>query len=212
MNSAGDAFAFPFRSPNWLGTIVLQGLILIIPIIGQIAVLGWMLATIDNLRAGRLELAPAGFYLGRGIVLFAVELIYAVALFLIPGILWGIGGSLIGQNNAAGGALFFVASLLDLVASLLLAFLTPVLILRTSEHGFAGAMDVGAVWREATADVGQTIIAALLIWVAALIGGLGLIVCFVGVFLTTAYAHAVTAGVVAWYERTQRVSSPTPAV
>jgi len=90
MDSAGDAFAFPFRSPNWLGTIVLQGLILIIPIIGQIALLGWLMVTVDNLRAGRQELAPAGFHLGRGIALFGVELIYGIALFIIPGILEGI--------------------------------------------------------------------------------------------------------------------------
>lgn len=211
MNSAGDAFGYPFRSPNWLGTIVLQGLILIIPIIGQIAVLGWMLATIDNIRAGRPELAPAGFYLGRGIALFGVEVIYGIAIFLVPSILWGVGGAVIGQSSGAGGALFFLASLLNLVATLLLAFLTPVLILRTSEYGFGGAMDVSGVWHDATADVGQTVLAAVLIWVAGLIGGLGLILCFVGVFFTAAYAHAVTAGVVSWYEHTQRVSSPTPA-
>jgi hypothetical protein len=56
MNSPGDAFVFPFRSPNRFGTIVLQGLILII---GQIALLGWLLATLEELRAGRQEMAPA---------------------------------------------------------------------------------------------------------------------------------------------------------
>jgi hypothetical protein len=211
MNSVGDAFAFPFRSPNWLGTVVLQGLIGIIPIIGQIALLGWLMITLDNLRAGRQELAPAGFHLGRGIALFGVEVIYGIALFVIPGVLQGVGSAVVSQSAGVGALLISIAVLLEVVASLLLAFLTPVLIMRTSEYGFGGAMDVGEVWRDATADVGQTIIAALLIWVAGLIGGLGLILCGIGVFLTAAYAHAVTAGVVAWYERTQRVTSPTPA-
>src|SRR5438309_10506536 len=93
MNSPGEAFAFPFRSPSWLGTIVLQGLILIIPIIGQIALLGWLLITLDNLRAGRQELAPAGFHLRRGIALFGVELIYSIVLSIIPGILQAVGGT-----------------------------------------------------------------------------------------------------------------------
>jgi hypothetical protein len=159
MNSVGEAFGYPFRSPSWLGTIVLQGLILIIPIVGQIALLGWLLMTLDNLRAGRQELAPAGFHLGRGISLFGVQLIYGVALFLVPGILFGIGGGIMNQSAGAGAALVSLASLLELVASLLLAFLTPVLILRTSESGFGGGLDVGAVWQRATANVGQTVIA-----------------------------------------------------
>src|SRR5215472_14973507 len=125
MNSAGDAFAFPFRSPNWLGTVVLQALILIIPIVGQIALLGWLMVTVDNLRAGRQELAPAGFHLGRGIALFGVELIYGIGLFIIPGILEGIGSALLNQSTAGGAVLITISVLLYLVASLLLAFLLP---------------------------------------------------------------------------------------
>jgi uncharacterized protein DUF4013 len=212
MNSVGDAFGFPFRSPNWLGTVVVQGLILIIPIVGQIALLGWLLTTVDNLRAGRQELAPAGFHLGRGIALFGVELVYGIGLFLIPGILQVIGSAMLGQNNGVGGAVLALAIVLELAASLLLAFLSPVLILRTSELGFGGAMDVGAVWQQATANVGQTVVAALLMYVAGLIGSLGLILCFVGVFFTTAYAYGVTAGIVSWYERVQRFPSPSAAV
>lgn len=212
MNSVGDAFAFPFRSPNWLGTVLLQGLIGIIPIIGQIALLGWLMITLDNLRAGRQELAPAGFHLGRGIALFGVELIYAIALFVIPGVLQGIGGAVVSQSAGVGALLITIAVLLEVVASLLLAFLTPVLILRTSALGFGGGMDVGAVWQQATANVSQTIVAALLIWVAQLIAGLGLILCGVGVLFTTVYAYGVMAGVVSWYERTPSVTGPSTAV
>jgi hypothetical protein len=212
MNSVGDAFGYPFRSPDWLGTIVLQGLISIIPIVGQIALFGWLLITLDNLRAGRQELAPAGFHLGRGISLFGAQLIYGLALFIVPGILLGIGSGIMNQSGVGGAVLITLGSLLELAATLLLAFLMPVLILRTSEFGFGGAMDVGAVWRHATANVTQTVIAALLIWVAELIGGLGLVACFVGVFFTTVYAYAVIAGVVAWFERAESLSRPTTAI
>jgi hypothetical protein len=68
-------------------------------------------------------------------------------------------------------------------------------------------MDVAAVWRQSTANVGQTVIAALLIWVAQLIGGVGLVLCIVGVLFTTVYANAVIAGIVYWYERTQGAAS-----
>src|SRR3977135_1197102 len=99
MNSPGDAFAFPFRSPGWVGTVLLQGLILIIPIIGQIALAGWLLICLDNIRAGRQELAPAGFHLGKGISLFGVVLIYAIVL-AIPGIILAILGGIAFAANS----------------------------------------------------------------------------------------------------------------
>ncbi len=213
MNSAGDAFAFSFRSPGWLGTIVLQGLIAIIPIIGQIALMGWMLITLDNLREGRQQLAPAGFHLSRGIRLFGVQLIYGIVLSIIPGILEGIGAAM-QQNNGFGRPLLALGYLLNLVAVLLLAFLYPALILITNERGFAAAMNAGDVWRLATANAGNSAAAGALIIVAHLIAGVGIILCFVGIFFTTAYAYAVTAGIVDWYRRVQTQPpqvSPSPA-
>jgi len=138
VNSPGDAFAFPFRSPGWLGTVVLQGLILIIPIIGQIALLGWMVITLDNLRDGRQELAPAGFHLWRGIRLFGVQLVYGIVLSIIPGILEGI-GSAMQRSNGSGVALISLGYLLNLVALVLFAFILPALILITYEQGFGAA-------------------------------------------------------------------------
>jgi len=151
-------------------------------------------------------------HLGRGIALFGVNLIYGIALFVIPGILQGIGSSLVRDSAAAGALLLSIAVVLEIAASLLLAFLMPVLILRTSELGFGGGMDVGAVWEQATANVSQTVVAALLVWVAGIIASLGVILCFVGVFFTSVYGYGVIAGVVSWYERTQAVTGPSTAV
>jgi hypothetical protein len=212
MNSAGDAFPFPFRSPGWFGTIVLQGLILIIPIVGQISLLGWMLLTLDNLREGRQELAPAGFHLSRGIRLFGVELVYGIVLAIIPTILATIGASIMQQGNSAGAVLVALGNLLSLVVGLLFAFLIPALILITYERGFSAALDVGAVWRLATANVSNTIIAALLIFVTHLIAAVGLVLCFVGIYFTSVYAYGVTAGIMDWYRRVQaRESSVGPS-
>src|SRR6266851_6645389 len=94
VNSAGDAFVFPFHDPQWVGKIVVQALILIIPIVGLIALAGWMLMTLDNLRAGRQELAPAGFHLNRGISLFGVWFLYALILSIPSDVLNGIGNAM----------------------------------------------------------------------------------------------------------------------
>src|ERR1700694_3928558 len=98
VNSVGDAFAFPFKDPGWVGKIVVQALILIIPIVGLIALAGWMLMTFDNLRAGRQELAPAGFHLGRGIGLFGAWFIYSFALSL-PGLVLSWGSTMSAFSN-----------------------------------------------------------------------------------------------------------------
>jgi len=64
------------------------------------------------------------------------------------------------------------------------------------------------VWRLATANAGNSALAAVLIVVAHLIGGVGIVLCFVGVLFTSVYAYGVTAGIVDWFRRTQIQPSP----
>src|SRR5947209_10620091 len=141
MTSVGDSFAWPFRDLSWFSKIVVQGLIAIIPIVGWIALVGWLVMTIDNYRTGRRELPPAGCHLERGIVLFVVYLIYAV-VFAIPGGILDVGGT--NGNNAGVAAL---GNLVSFALSLLRAFLAPALILHTYRSRFAGRFDLQGVWQ-----------------------------------------------------------------
>ena len=93
LDNIGDAFGWPFQDPNWFGKMVLQGLIWIIPIVGWISLGGWMMRTIDNYRAGRRELAPAGFHLARGVAVSFVFLIYGIGLNILGGIVNYLGGA-----------------------------------------------------------------------------------------------------------------------
>lgn len=205
MTSAGDSFSWPFQDPGWFGKMILQGLINIIPIIGQIALLGWMQITIDNYRAGRRELAPAGFHLGRGIALWVVFYVYLIVLFIPGGIFNGIGTA---SNSGAFSAL---GSLLYLAALVLLFFLAPAIFLSTYRNGFGGGFDVLGVWRLATGNASTTIVAGLIMLVASIIGGLGIIICFVGLLFTYPYSYAIIAGVITWYEQALAGPAPMPA-
>jgi hypothetical protein len=212
MPNLGDSFGWPFKDPSWLGKVVLQGLILIIPIIGQIALLGWLLICLDNIRAGRQELAPAGFHLGKGIGLFGVVLIYAIVL-AIPAIIIGIFGgiALAANSNGVGGLLLALSSLLRAVGGLALLFLLPAILVATSRGGFSAGMDFGSVWQASVSNPTNTFLAALVLLAAYVIGSLGLILCLVGVLFTQVYAAAIAAGVAAWYEQSQYGgSSPQP--
>ena len=84
MDRVGDAFVWPFRDPEWLNKILIMGLIQLIPFLGAINGLGWMLAALDRLRAGEERLPPANFdHLGRGLRLFVVYFVYISGLLLI---------------------------------------------------------------------------------------------------------------------------------
>src|SRR5437016_12886777 len=66
-----------------------MGLIQLIPIVGGINGLGWMLATLDRLRAGDEKLPPANFdYLARGVQLFVVYLVYYLGLAVVGTVLY----------------------------------------------------------------------------------------------------------------------------
>src|SRR5256714_15671157 len=81
MDRVGDAFVWPVRDPEWPGKLLIIALTLLIPIVGAINGLGWMLATLDRLRAGEERMAPANLgYIGRGAPLFVVQLGYGLAV------------------------------------------------------------------------------------------------------------------------------------
>ena len=203
MNSVGDAFAYPFRDPGWVGKIVVQGLILIIPIVGWIAAVGWLMLTYENLRAGRQELAPAGFHLAKGIGLFGVFLIYGILLDIPAWILDGIGSAASRQHAYAGAPFTALGSFWSFAVQLFLYFLTPSLIVLTNRHGFSGGLDIQRVWAMATGQVNNSIVGGLVIFVGFIIGFLGIILCCIGIFFTLIYATAIQAGVAAWFDRMQ---------
>ena len=203
MTSVGDSFSWPFADPQWLGKLAVQGLITIIPIVGWISTAGWMLMLIDNYRAGRKELPPAGFHLERGIWLFLVYLLYSI-VFSIPG--GAVAGA--GYNNDNAG-LSALGNLIGFVLSLFLAFLAPAVILFTYRRGFAGGFDLAGIWETVMANTQTTVLGGIMIFVANLIGGLGIFLCCVGLIVTIPYGLAITAGVVTWYERA--ITNPSAA-
>jgi hypothetical protein len=206
MNSLGDAIGAPFQDPGWLSKILVQGLILLIPIIGAIALYGWLMITIDNYKSGRRELAPAGFHLGRGFPLFVVALVYAFICY-IPFLIFAIIGAAANSNGLAA-----IGNLLTLVLGLGLLFLAPSIITATYRGGIGGGLNFGAVWQMATVNPTNSVLAALMFLVAAVIADLGLILCFIGVIFTEVLATAIVAGVVVWFEQVSGAGGMTPAL
>jgi hypothetical protein len=210
MERIGDAFVWPLRDPDWLNKVLIMGLILLIPIVGGINGLGWMLATIERLRAGEERLPPANFdYLGRGFQLFVVFLAYYVALASIAALLYVPALLiLVSQSSQSanvllvimGVGLLVLASSVLTLASLALTFALPSIVLAFDSAGIEGGLRIDQVVRRSSTSLINTLIAGLMLIAAGVVGQLGLSVCFVGVVFTSAYALAMQAWIIRSFE------------
>jgi hypothetical protein len=206
-----DGFIWPVRDPDWVTKVLVIGLILLIPIAGAINGIGWMLATLDRLRAGEERLATANLgHLRRGLGLFVVQLGYGVAVAVLfsviylPAVLLATSQSHATNANAlvilASLFLFFVAFAAAVIGGLAVYFAQAALVLETDRRGIAGGFNLRAVWRLTRANPVYTLITGLMLFAAGFIGSIGSVVCFVGVVFTTAYALAVQAWIFRSFE------------
>jgi hypothetical protein len=205
-----DAFVWPFRDRDGVRKVVVIGLILVIPVVGAINGLGWMLAALDRLRAGEETMPPANFgHLARGLGLFAVLVVYYLAAVVVAAVLYVpavliLSSQSSGNPNAglvtAGVGLSLVSYSFLTLMSLAIGFATPAIVLAYDRGGIAGGLSVKRVVRTAIASPVNTLIAGLMLIAAGIAGGLGIIVCFVGVFFTQAYQLAMQAWIIRSFE------------
>lgn len=210
MDRITDAFAWPLRDPQWPAKLLIIGVTLLIPIVGAINGLGWMLASLDRLRAGEERLAPANLrHIGRGFQLFAVNLAYYLGIALVAALIYvpGVVVATSQSHGQANPALISLAILLSLAAfsvatlgSLALNFAMPAIVVATDRGGVRGGLQVPAVLRAARANVSNTLIAGLMLIAAGFVGSLGMVACGVGILFTTAYALAMQAWIVWSFE------------
>lgn len=210
MERISDAFGWPARDPGWITKVAVTGLILLIPIVGIINGLGWMLAALDRLRSGDQTLPPANLsYLGRGWRLFTVQLAYGLVLSVVTAIVYVPSVVLFvheGHGSAdlalvsAGALLSTLAVSIATLGSVGLNFVMPSIVLETDRNGIAAGLNLSRVVRLARGSLANTLIAGLMLIAAGFIGSLGVVLCGFGVVLTTAYALAMQAWIVRSFE------------
>jgi hypothetical protein len=211
-----EAFTWPLRDPEWLRKLLIIALTLLIPIVGSINGIGWMLASLDRLRAGEERMAPANLsYLGRGIRVFVVELIYGLAIVGVALVIYipAIALAIHEGRGSADPALITVAVLLYLLAfsvttvlSLALNFAVPAVVLATDTGGINRGLELGAVIRRCRLSLTNTLIAGLMLIAASFVGSLGIYACVIGVFFSSAYALAMQAWIIRSFEMGSRAA------
>jgi hypothetical protein len=196
----GDAFTFVFQDPDWFKKIIIPGLVgLLIPIIGQIFLLGWALKiTLNVIRNNPNPLPEMDFGgdLGRGFKAWVVGLVYSIPMivFYLPIMILSFIASESGDQSMAvvvaiAGACFgFLMFLYGIVMGLML----PAAYARVAVEDTIGA---GLAFGEVFRLVKNNLVTYLLILVgvvaASFIGSLGSIACFVGIFITMPYSFAI---------------------
>ncbi len=229
MDGVGASFSLPFKSRGWFGTFALQGLIFLIPVIGQMAMYGWALRQLDSYRQGRTELVPAGFHLTRGLNIWVVWSVWSlpglaisayVYLTFFPAML-GAFGTMAHVGSTGGTVSGFPPSYYTAMANmnnfaalssllgLVLAALLPAIWTATEREGIVGGFNVPLIWALASRRWGYTLAAAACILAGMVVSGVGILACCIGIVFTLPYGYAVLAGVLRYYEYTFEV--PVPA-
>lgn len=206
----GKAFVFMFEDPNWLrklgiGTVVgLLGIIFSPVLLGiplLLIVLGYTLDVLRNVMNDREDPLPEwemwGDFLARGFKLLVAFFVWALPLILVA-IPLAIGGALTDNNsgaaNALGVILIICSSCLMLLWGIFLTLLSPAIYVRIAgTDRLSAAFEFGKLWAFTRDNLGNVIIAIILVWVASLIAAigamLGLVALLVGVLVTIPFAN-----------------------
>ena len=202
----GKAFTYMFQDPNWLAKLGIGTLLLLvgislspvlIGIVPLIIVIGYSLVALDNVRLGHEHPLPEwqdwGKFFMLGLKALAALFIWALPMFI--GFVPVLAGSVISDNGNSGGAgaistlLIFCGSCLMFLWGLFIALLTrpsmpdlprPIASLRRSSWA--------EIWEFTRDNLGNVIIAILLVWLAGIIavvlGMMGFMLLCIGAMLT----------------------------
>ena len=208
----GAAIGYPFRTPDWWKTCLIAGLFTLIPVVGPVALLGWMRRIFDEVRSGQESPLPEysfGEDLSRGWAPFAgilstMGIFYAIIIVIVlisVGITAGLqavspdAASVVGTLLMVGGQLLYMG-----VALLLNVYIAELWRQMLRGEVFpprrAGAF-ITAVKR----DPVQYLIAALGCFLSGMLGGLGVMLFCVGFLVTLPMAYAMMAHVCAQWDR-----------
>ncbi len=201
----GRGFTYMFDDPEWLkklaigtgvGALAVVLMPFLIGLIPLMAVMGYTVVVLRNVMNGEARPMPEwddwGGFLSRGFKVAAATFVWALPALLLT-IPLVIGSLLTDQGQggeAIGIAILCCASCLLLIWILFVALITPAIWIRIAQTDeFTSAFALGQMWQFTRDNLGNVIVAILLVDVvagiiAAIVGSLGFILLLVGAIIT----------------------------
>lgn len=223
----GKSFTYIFEDPDWFSKLWKPVLIGLIPILGQLVLQGYMLNVTRNVVRGDqrpLYEMDFGEDLRVGFRMFLVQLVYSLPFALLYSILSAIltpmavrgleAGMDAGARIAVGGLVGqLLITLLSLLISVVFFFVFPVI---SANVAVKGTFRSGFEFKELFEMVKGNLAAWLMVLGGSLIAGIiapaGVILFFIGVIATSAYAGLMVAHLrgQAYRESTNTVQAQQP--
>jgi hypothetical protein len=191
-----------FKSPKWMMNLLLGGVCVLIPIVGPMVVLGWLITGFWARQDENFETFPDfdfshfGKYLERGLWPFLVAFVVGMAfsmvmvplawVLMIPAML--VGGLSSGGEANTSSCLGFIAMILMMLFFAVMIFammlvLVPLKIRASLTQDFAKSFDVGFVKRFLALTWKEIVLSSLFVMITGtLFVCLGMIVFCVGMY------------------------------
>lgn len=201
----GKAFSFVFEDEEWISKMLIGGLISLIPIVGQLAALGYALKVAQNVAQGNPRPLPRwgefGDHLMRGLYDLVIRLVYSLPIIILAVLFACVAGLAGGASSGRRaqeqvGALFGVLGVclvpIMLVLGLLVTLVAYAALGRfVATNNLGAALRIGEVIGLVRKSLGPWAMVLVVSILAGLVGGLGAIACGVGALFTGFYAQCV---------------------
>ncbi len=175
----GKSVGYVFEDQKWTNKLLIGMLVSVVPIV-NFALLGWVIEIMRNVSQRQPNPLPEWSDFGekfvKGAILFIVGLIYSLPALLITCPLFFLPftrGDFSSQGQQALAGMIAGTSLLLVCAisvyGLLISFLIPAIYLNFARKGtFAACFEFGEIWRIMSKNLGDYIVAWLIIIVVGI--------------------------------------------
>jgi hypothetical protein len=195
----GRAFSFITEDEEWIKKILIGGLIMLIPIVGGLAIYGYMLETARNVARGNPRPLPDwtnfGDKLMKGLYAVLIQIVYFIPVIIIQCIVQFLSAGLASADSdgaaAAGGIILLCLVPVLLILSIVLGILVFAAYARYIQtDSLSAAFQFSEVIGMVRSSFKPWLMIILVSILAAIVAAAGMIACGVGVLFTSVFAYA----------------------
>lgn len=198
-----EALSYPFQPPDWWKRYLLLGLISVIPLAGIFILFGWQARIFDRVRAGNSEVPgiDMGTDIKRGAKIFGSFLLNTLPLVLPVYGLFFVGMGLLEFGGEEMLPVALAVLLPSYVLMLMGALLINVVFPEIERRAFLGdwltLLRPRKSFRVVRAAPTSYLMALIGMFVGNMLGSLGVMACYFGIFLTMPIGYAVASHCIA---------------